>query len=75
MLRTLNGHGSLVRSVAFDSNDMVASGSEDGTVKLWNKEYGNLERNIDAHEKTVRSIAFDAENLLASGSAGKTIKI
>ncbi len=37
LLRTLNGHGYSVRSVAFDSNNILASGSDDRTIKLWGK--------------------------------------
>jgi WD40 repeat protein len=40
LLRTLTGHGKAVSSVAFDSNEMIASGSSDKTIKLWNK--GNI---------------------------------
>jgi len=34
LLRTLSGHGSYVYSVAFDSNDILASGSDDRTIKI-----------------------------------------
>ncbi len=37
LLRTLNGHGSSVRSVAFDSNNILASGSDDRIVRLGSK--------------------------------------
>ena len=34
LLRTLNGHGSWVESVAFDSNNIVAIGSWDRFFKI-----------------------------------------
>ena len=42
MFSTLGGHGNWVRSVAFDSHDILASGSDDSTIKLWNKNTGGL---------------------------------
>ncbi len=41
LLRTTSGHGSSVWSVAFDSNDILSSGSSDRTIKLWNKNTGD----------------------------------
>ncbi len=55
-------------SVAFDANDMHASGSRDSTVKLWNKNTGELLRTLSGHDYTVTSVAFDANDILASGS-------
>ena len=42
MFSTLGGHGNWVLSVAFDSNNILASGSGDSTIKLWNKNTGDL---------------------------------
>ncbi len=61
--------------MAFDSNDMLASGSEDKTIKLWNKNNGGLLRTLLGHGEFVRTVAFDSTYLLASGSWDKTIKI
>lgn len=35
VLRTLTGHSDIVYALAFNSNDMLASGSHDKTIKLW----------------------------------------
>ncbi len=74
-MRTLSGHGSWVRSVAFDSNDILASGSDDYTIKLWNKNTGGLLRTLSGHGSWVRSVAFDSNDILASGSLDGTIKL
>ena len=74
LLRTLSGHGSSVLSVAFDSNDILASGSSDSTIKLWNKNTGGLLRTL-SHGSYVRSVAFDSNDILASGSSDSTIKL
>jgi len=40
-LAILNGHTDLVRSLAFSPDGkLLASGSSDGTVKLWNVKVG-----------------------------------
>jgi hypothetical protein len=36
LLKTLTSHTDLVQAVAFGSNNLLASGSEDKTIKLWN---------------------------------------
>jgi WD40 repeat protein len=37
LLTTLIGHGDWVWSVAFDTGNMLASGSGDSTIKIWGK--------------------------------------
>ena len=73
--RTLNGHGHWVYSVAFDATYLLASGSRDSTIKLWNKNTGNLLRTLSGHGDAVLSVAFDANDMLASGSEDRTIKL
>ena len=41
LIDTLEGHTDLVRSVAFSSDGTLASGSWDGTARLWNTETRN----------------------------------
>jgi WD40 repeat protein len=64
-----------VRSVAFDTTYLIASGSFDKTIKIWNKNYGDLLWTLTGHDNLVKSVAFDSTFLLASGSYDKTIKI
>jgi WD40 repeat protein len=74
-LRTLSGHGDSVSYVAFDSDNILASGSYDGTIKLWNKNTGGLLRTLSGHGNWVLSVAFDSNDILASGSYDRTIKL
>ena len=73
LLRTLSD-SSWVYSVAFDSNDILASGTDDSTIKLWNKNTGDLMSTFIGHGSWVMSVAFDADDILASGSDDSTIK-
>ncbi len=76
-LRTLNGHGDPVTCVAFDATCVLASCSGGSTIKLWNKNTGDLLRTLSSHDDGywVYSVAFDATYLLASGSRDSTIKL
>ncbi|MBN2434850.1 MAG: hypothetical protein JXK07_06245, partial [Spirochaetes bacterium] len=71
-----NGHSSSVESVSFSfDGKMLASGSEDQTVKFWDVSSGNLIRSLEGHSSYVTSvsISFD-DKTLASGSWDKTVK-
>jgi len=74
LLRTLIGQGA-VYSVAFASNNILASGSEYKIIRLWDTNTGNLLRTLEGHGHWVYEVAFDSSYLLASGSAETTIKL
>lgn len=64
-------------SVAFDpAGKMLASGSADNTVKLWEVESGKLLRTLEGHEGVVLNVAFDPMGrTLASGSTDETVRL
>ncbi|HRJ54567.1 MAG TPA: hypothetical protein PLE99_17530, partial [Candidatus Thiothrix moscowensis] len=64
--QTLQAQSS-VWSVAFDGGGQLASGSSDGTVKLWDVNSGALLKTLQA-QSSVWSVAFDGGGQLASGS-------
>ena len=64
----ITGHGADVKSVVFSPNgEIVASGSKDQTVKLWNAQTGELLRTFTGHRGEQNSIAFSHD--------GKTLAI
>lgn len=75
----LQGHRSPVTAVAFHPIfSVLASGSEDTTIKIWDWELGELERTIKAHTKAVVDVDFGGPKngtLLASCSSDLTIKL
>jgi WD40 repeat protein len=72
-----SGHTDLVRSVAFHPDgQMLASGSADQTIRLWDVESGACLHVLHGHTAPVRSVAFHPDGqMLASGSADQTIRL
>jgi WD40 repeat protein/uncharacterized caspase-like protein len=76
-LSVQTGHSAQVLSLAFTSDSkLLASGSVDKTIVLWDPATGNQLRSLKGHTGTVNSIAFSVDDRqLASGSADNSIKI
>lgn len=66
-----------VNSLAFNpQGDILASGSQDKVIKLWNSTTGELISTLGYHLDSVNSIAFSPDGqMIASASDDRTIKI
>ena len=75
--RILTGHTKEVLSVCITPNGkLVASGSVDKTVKVWEARTGALKHTLDKHTGAVTSVALTPDgNTLVSGSQDKTVRI
>jgi WD40 repeat protein len=74
----LEGHNDTVRSVSFNSDSsLVASGSYDKTVKIWNAKTGKEVPISLKHDESVISISFHPtdRNILVTGSKDGIIRI
>src|SRR4051812_18099697 len=71
------GHTGLVYSVAFSPDGKVlATGSFDNTVKLWDFATGKELHTLKGHTNQVYCVAFSPDgNLLASASQDKTVRL
>jgi len=90
-LQTLSGHTNLVSSVTFatqkvnistneigkhQENQILASSSDDTTIKLWNASTGECLQTLWGHDSWVHSVSFSPDGkILASGSRDQTIKL
>ncbi|KAK3322821.1 WD40-repeat-containing domain protein [Apodospora peruviana] len=72
-IMTLKGHTNGVTCLQLDDN-ILASGSYDATIKIWNIETGEELRTLRGHQAGIRALQFDDSKLI-SGSLDNTIKI
>ncbi|MBN4003713.1 NB-ARC domain-containing protein [Nostoc sp. LPT] len=76
-LLTLEGHTNWIRSVAFSPDgEILVSGSDDKTVRLWNTTTGQFLRSLQGHKERVWSVAFSPDGkTVASSSEDKTVRL
>ncbi|MGV0102186.1 WD40 repeat domain-containing protein [Nostoc sp. DSM 114160] len=73
----MQGHTNSVYSVAFSADGCIlASGSGDQTVKLWDVDTGNCLRTLSGHTRWVWSVGFSPNGQsVVSCSEDETIKV
>ncbi|MDF5719550.1 MAG: hypothetical protein PUP91_03455, partial [Rhizonema sp. PD37] len=74
---TLGGHAKPVRSVSFSPDGkMLASTSNDNTVKLWDTRTGKEITTLTGHTNSVNGVSFSPDGkMLASASSDNTVKL
>jgi DNA-binding beta-propeller fold protein YncE len=75
-VRTLRGHTSPINAVAFSPDGkMLVSASSDQTIKLWNRESGELVRTFQGHVSWVQHVGFshDGRHLASASGEGTVI--
>ena len=73
----LEGHTDRVQEIAFSHDStLLASASDDNTVRIWGTETGECLQTLKGHTNWVRNVAFSHDStLLASTSRDKTVRI
>jgi len=73
----LKGHRDGVRALKFHPvYSLLATASEDATIKVWDYESGRIERTLQGHQDSVQDIDFNAQGtMLASCSADLSVKL
>jgi len=76
-LHTLSGHSDRVCSVAFSPDGaLLASGSDDGTIKLWDVESGQEVHTLGESNAGMWDVDFSLDGaLLATGSVDQSVKL
>ncbi|CAD8204853.1 unnamed protein product [Paramecium pentaurelia] len=76
-LNKLDGHNGAVQSVCISPDGkIVASGSQDKSIRLWNIKTGQQKAKLDGHTGTVWSLCISPDGkTLASGSQDKSIRL
>ncbi|KAI5289464.1 hypothetical protein KEM54_003817 [Ascosphaera aggregata] len=73
--RVYKGHTNAVMCLQFcDVANVLATGSYDATIKIWNLETGEEMRTLRGHTAGIRCLQFD-ERKLISGSLDRCIKV
>ncbi|KAK4082504.1 hypothetical protein Purlil1_11279 [Purpureocillium lilacinum] len=76
-VQTLAGHRERVNSVAFSPDSaLMASGSDDRTIRLWRADPGECLQTLEGHGDRVNSVVISPDSaLVASGSDDRTIRL
>lgn len=76
-LQTLRGHAQDVSSVAFSADgQLLASGSNDQTIRLWDIRTGTTLHLMEEHSSFVNCVAFAPNNeQIASASSDNTVRL
>jgi WD40 repeat protein len=76
-LQTLEGHTGLVNTVVFSPDgQLVASGSNSSTIRLWDARTGTARGTLKGHTDYVSAVAFSPDGrLVASGSSDCTVRL
>jgi WD40 repeat protein len=71
-----DGHTSPILTVALNGRGILASGSNDNTIKIWDLRTMECIRTIRGHTDWIRSVSFNNEgSILISACDDKTIKL
>ncbi len=72
----LKGHNRAVNNISINRNgNLVASTSDDGTVKLWDIS-GRQLKTLTGHNSAVKCVSFSPdESIIVTGSEDKTVKL
>lgn len=66
--------GPVTAIILSQENDLLYSGSQDKTIKVWNTKFSTLEFSLEGHNDTINGLAL-AKDLLASGGNDNLVKV
>lgn len=75
VVKTLKGHSTSVYALIQLSNGMLASGSDDYSIKLWDIKSTKCHKTLSGHTNWVKALTQLSTGVLASGSGDGSIKL
>ncbi|MCM1982974.1 WD40 repeat domain-containing protein [Lyngbya confervoides] len=78
LLRTIeSGHRKGINALVFCDDKTLASGSDDGEIKIWNVDSGAIRRSLLGHKNSVLSLAVSpiSKHVIASGSNDHHVRL
>lgn len=77
IIHTLKGHTGKVNAIKFCPNgNLLASSSDDNTIKIWDVNSGREKRTLVGHSNYVTCLSFSPDgNRLVSGSEDNTVRV
>jgi DNA-binding beta-propeller fold protein YncE len=75
-IHTLTNHSDWVNCVAISpTHEIIASGSHDKSIKIWNLQTGQEIRTLKGHSDHVHSVAFSPDGQILASTSFETIKL
>jgi WD40 repeat protein len=75
-VHTLTGHSNVIQSVAISADSaLLASGSSDKTIKVWDLGTGELRDTLTGHSSCIFSLAISSDRQTLASCGDKTTKI
>jgi len=75
-VHTLTGHSNVIQSVAISADSAIlASGSSDKTIKVWDLGTGELRHTLTGHSSCIFSLAISPDGQTLASCGDKTTKI
>ncbi len=76
-VKTFTGHGGAVYGLSVNADArLIASASQDQTIRIWDVEAGSQLKQLSGHQGAVYSVAFSQDgSLLVSCGADKTLRL